>query len=178
MFGIVQLSTENRKIKSVVAGTFDKLHTAHKLLISEAFKNADYVIIGVMSDRCLSGKIAREKIDPFEVRVKRIIKYCDELTKSLRAKEYEVVEITGPYDVVLEREDLDILVVSEETLAKGVKINILRSRKGWKPLKLIVVPLMKAADGRPLTSHRIRLDEIDTYGNLKVKIKVTGESHA
>lgn len=170
MFNIVQVSTSRKEIVGVVAGTFDKLHVAHEKLISEAFKNADYVIIGVMSDKKLSNKIAWEKIDPYKVRVKRVKDLCTKLAKTYRAKKFEIVEISGPYDVVLEREKLDFLVVSEETLPKGVKINILRSKRGWKTLKLIVIPIMKTIDNRPITSHRIRLNEIDRHGNLKVKM--------
>ena len=170
MFNIVQLSTDRKEIVGVVAGTFDKLHVAHEKLISEAFKNADYVIIGVMSDRKLSNKIAWEKIDPYMVRVKYVKDLCTKLTKMYRAKRFEIVEISGPYDVVLERKEVDLLVVSEETLPRGIKINILRSRRGWKTLKLIVIPIMKTIDNRPITSHRIRLNEIDKQGNLKVKM--------
>jgi len=42
----------------------------------------------------------------------------------------------------------------------------MRRAKGFPPLELVVVELVKAEDGRPISSTRIREGEIDTDGRL------------
>jgi pantetheine-phosphate adenylyltransferase len=60
-------------------------------------------------------------------------------------------------------------VVSEETRPNGLQVNELRRSRGLKPLRLHVVRMMKADDGKPISDTRIRQGEIDSRGGLVVK---------
>jgi len=75
-------------------------------------------------------------------------------------KTFKIVSISGPYDIVLEKNNIDYIIVSDETLPRAVMINILRRQKKMKEIKVIIVPIVKDIQGRPISSHRFRVGEI------------------
>ena len=76
------------------------------------------------------------------------------------------MELKEPFGPATRRKHLDALVVSEATRSNGRKVNALRRLRKLPPLRLYVVRLVKAEDGLPLSSTRIRRGEIDTHGRL------------
>ena len=131
-------------------------------MISKAFEVADHVIIGVMKDNALEKlhKICRENVEPYERRVKKLLTYISELLNIYTNKTFKIVSISGPYDIVLEKNNIDYIIVSDETLPRAVMINILRRQKKMKEIKVIIVPIVKDIQGRPISSHRFRVGEI------------------
>ncbi len=131
-------------------------------MISKAFEVADHVIIGVMKDDALEKlhKICRENVEPYERRVKKLLTYVSELLNIYTNKTFKIVSISGPYDIVLEENNIDYIIVSDETLPRAVMINILRRQKRMKEIKVIIVPIVKDIQGRPISSHRFRIGEI------------------
>jgi pantetheine-phosphate adenylyltransferase len=59
---------------------------------------------------------------------------------------------------------LQALIVTKSTLASGRRLNRLRRQSGLLPLDLFVVDLRKAADGKPISTTRVRNGEIDLQG--------------
>jgi len=131
-------------------------------MISKAFEVADHVIIGVMKDNALEKlhKICRENVEPYERRVKKLLTYISGLLNIYTNKTFKIVSISGPYDIVLEENNIDYIIVSDETLPRAVMINILRRQKRMKEIKVIIVPIVKDIQGRPISSHRFRIGEI------------------
>ena len=131
-------------------------------MISKAFEVADHVIIGVMKDDALEKlhKICRENVEPYERRVKKLLTYVSELLNIYTNKTFKIVSISGPYDIVLKENNIDYIIVSDETLPRAVMINILRRQKRMKEIKVIIVPIVKDIQGRPISSHRFRIGEI------------------
>ena len=131
-------------------------------MISKAFEVADHVIIGVMKDNALEKlhKICRENVEPYERRVKKLLTYISGLLNIYTNKTFKIVSISGPYDIVLEKNNIDYIIVSDETLPRAVMINILRRQKKMKEIKVIIVPIVKDIQGRPISSHRFRIGEI------------------
>lgn len=154
----------------VTAGTFDNLHVGHMLMLWYAFKLGDRVLIGVMRDESLKSKIFREKLKPYEERVERLKKLLEDWVKTVfKGKKYEIHPITGPYDIITEVEDIDFLVVSEETLPRALAINSIRRNRGFREVEILVIPMVRAKDSRPIASHRIRVGEIDSLGNSRLE---------
>ena len=155
---------------SVVAGTFDRLHIAHISMLWTAFRLGDRIIVGLMRDEPLKSKIYRETVYAYEERLRNLKKLLDRWVEGVfKGKRYEIHPISGPYDIITEVEDVDYLVVSEETLPRAIAINAIRRNRGLKEVKLIVIPIIRAEDSRPLASHRIRIGEIDCLGDSKVE---------
>ncbi|MEM0217434.1 MAG: phosphopantetheine adenylyltransferase [Candidatus Nezhaarchaeales archaeon] len=146
-----------------VGGTFDRLHRGHKELLRTAFNIGRKVVIGITSDEMVARSKSNAKINSLEKRrevLERWIKeegLCD-------LADYEIVVINDVYGVTIYDEKLETLVVSEETLERALTINKLRRDRGLRPLTIVVVPMVLAYNGKPISSTRIRRGEIDQEG--------------
>ena len=131
-----------------VAGTFDVLHDGHKALLKRAFEVGDRVYVGITSDRMASE--GREEYVPMEIRRRELESYLHTLGPfSL----FEIDDIYGPDDVM---DDVDVLVVSEETLNNGNILNDRRVSRGLRPMELSVVPLVMSGDSKVSSSAILR----------------------
>jgi pantetheine-phosphate adenylyltransferase len=146
-----------------VGGTFDKLHRGHKELLRTAFKVGQKVVIGLTSDEMVTRSKGDAKIDPLSKRREGLESWIKEERIDALA-EYDIVVIDDVYGTTIHDEELEALVVSEETYERATMINKIRVSKGLKPLIIIVVPLVLAHDGKPISSTRIRRGEIDAEG--------------
>ncbi len=154
--------------KVAIGGTFDRLHIGHKKLIDTALSlGCNEIVIGVVSDDLIKNKALSSLIKPFEERVKIISSY---VSSRLRGSRFRVVELRDPYGPTIYDPSIDVIVVSEETLPRAIEINLIRERRGLKPLKIVVVEIVKAEDGRPLRATRVRLSEVDKDGRLLTRL--------
>jgi len=145
--------------KSAVAGTFDILHKGHRRLIEEAFRRGEFVVIGITTDEF--GKAKK----PLKVRKRNLEKFL----KARYPGRYEIVEINDEYGTAIEDEELEAIVVSEETYPKAEEINRIREDRGLKKLIIYKVPMVLAEDGKPISSTRVLNGEIDKDGKLLKK---------
>jgi pantetheine-phosphate adenylyltransferase len=61
---------------------------------------------------------------------------------------------------------VNALVASSETADKINGLNKIRRENGLTPIELIVVDMVRAEDGEPISSSRIRAGEINSSGKL------------
>ena len=142
-------------------GTFDEIHAGHVALLARAFLEGDRVIIGVTSDEFVKGK---KKINHgFEARVASLKKMIE---KEFGDVKYEIAKLDSEFGPAVTTGDLGALVASAETQEKGARLNEIRRKNGLAPAKIIAVGLIKAQDGKPISSTRIRAGEIDAKGRL------------
>ncbi|MBO4349031.1 MAG: inosine/xanthosine triphosphatase [Candidatus Methanomethylophilaceae archaeon] len=132
---------------AAVAGTFNILHEGHKALIRRAFEIADHVVIGITSDRMASG--GRDKHVPMVIRRRELESFVSVLGG---ARIFEIDDMYGPDEIM---DGVDFLVVSEETLDNGRKVNDRRRSRGLKPMELSVVPLVMSDRGEKISASSI-----------------------
>ncbi|WP_457555240.1 phosphopantetheine adenylyltransferase [Candidatus Pyrohabitans sp.] len=145
--------------KVAVGGTFDRLHAGHRELLRAAFSSGERVVIGLTSDA-----IAREKgAESYGRRLSQLRRFLAEEGFAERA---EIVKLEDCYGPAVSDSELEAIVVTEETLARAKEINALRRKRGLRELEIILVPLLLAQDGKPISSRRIRRGEIDREGRL------------
>ncbi|HHH79418.1 MAG TPA: phosphopantetheine adenylyltransferase [Thermoplasmatales archaeon] len=154
---------KNRRV--CIGGTFDRLHKGHKALIDKAFEIAGengWVFIGITK-----GEIANKKKDvlPFNKRIQDVKKYLKE--KGFYSQS-EIQPIYDKYGPSIEG-DFDAIIVSPETEKVAQEINMIRRKKGKKPLEIINIPFVLAEDDSPISSTRIRKKEINQEGHLLEK---------
>ncbi len=70
---------------------------------------------------------------------------------------YTFEVLNDPYGSTITDPLLDALVVSVETLPRALEINELRVKRGFKPLHIIVIPIIRDGYGVKVSSTLIRL---------------------
>ena len=154
---------EGKKYKKVaLGGTFDKFHKGHRRLIEKAFEIGAKVLIGVTSDEFAGSK---GKIEPCKVRMSNLKRTLDKLSDKFQDK-YYIARLEEPYGPTVYADDIEAIVVSEETEPTALEINEVRKRNGLRPMDIITIKMVLAEDGKPISSTRIRKGEIDVKGVL------------
>ncbi|KAM6295439.1 bifunctional coenzyme A synthase [Aegotheles albertisi] len=124
-----------------VGGTFDRLHGAHRLLLSACCLLAQHrVLAGVADGDLLRHKVLPELIEPYELRAAKLREFLEDVKPSLR---YDIVSLADPYGPAGTDPDLRCLVVSEETRRGGEAVNKKRLENGLPELVLYEILLMK-----------------------------------
>ena len=146
-----------------VAGTFDMLHKGHKALLRKAFEVGERVVVGLTTDEFAARMHKPHEVAPYKERLEELLVF---IMREGQLHRTEVVAINDPYGPAAWDDGFEALVVSEETAPRAEEINALRARRGLKPLELVVIPMVKAENGRPISTTRIRAGEIDREGHL------------
>ncbi|MDO8870017.1 MAG: phosphopantetheine adenylyltransferase [Methanobacteriaceae archaeon] len=154
----------DKKYKKVaVGGTFDKFHKGHRRLLEEAFRIGDEVIIGVTSDY-FGGK--KGDIDPCDTRMSNLRDFLSQYPQK-----FSVVRLDDSYGPTIHESEFDAIVVSKETEPAAQEINKIRKKNKIPYLDIIVIDMVSADDGVPISSTRIRKGEIDRMGHILNKIR-------
>jgi len=145
--------------KVVFAGTFDRLHEGHKHIMRTAFKIGKQVAIGLTTDKMLSSKSNMESIQSYEERYRELEKFLREECDIDRAAIFPINTVEGGGDTM---ENLDALIVSDEigVVQNAFDINQLRINNGLRRFHIVIIPMVRSSDGRPLSSSRIRAGEV------------------
>lgn len=151
------------KTVACVGGTLNRIHAGHRLLLRTAFNIADLVRVGVTSDAMverLRGPQARA-VRPAASRIKDV----ERLLAPYGRDRFTVTLLENAMEPV-NHPEFDAIVVSNATLPTAERINAARSVQGHSPLKIVVVGMLLADDGKPISSSRILAGEIDEEGHL------------
>jgi pantetheine-phosphate adenylyltransferase len=154
------------KSVACVGGTFNRLHAGHRLLFKTAFEVADRVAVGVTADELvltLRGERAK-RVRPFadrEADVRRLLLPYGE-------DRFTTAELFDAFEPVRHPE-FDAIVVTPDTLKTTIELNERRQMARIAPLKVVVVPLLMAFDGKPISASRVLSGEIDEEGRPVAK---------
>jgi len=155
--------TEQRLKTVTVAGTFDVMHKGHWFLLEEAFNVAEKVIIGITTDEFASAMKKPHEIESYEVRLSEVRKFLHKKGLISRAVFFP---LDNPYGPSLHDGGIEGIIVSEETEKRAEEINQIRVKNGERPLLIFVMKMVLADDGKPISSTRVRRQEVDRYGRL------------
>ena len=160
-----------------VGGTFDHLHTGHKLLLTMAAfvlspqaaldGRPRTLTIGITGDALLAKKQFADRLEGWHQRQQAVHDFLWSILHfgprdggTASAQEDGSVHVTGPDGLVIRYVELhdpfgptvtdaaiSALVVSRETRAGGQAANEQRASHGWPPLELFEVDVLDARDG-------------------------------
>jgi len=145
-----------------MGGTFDAIHSGHMALLNKAFSISSKVIIGLSSDQ-LATKKGKNLVNDYS---KRLSLLKSVIEKNFPNSSYEVSKLENDFGPAVIEGSVKALVVSEETSNKGLRLNELRAERNLPSVKIVVVPMVLAKDGKAISTTRIRNSEIDDSGNL------------
>ncbi|KAL1137624.1 hypothetical protein AAG570_009320 [Ranatra chinensis] len=159
------LSSDLRVYDNIVlGGTFDRLHSGHKILLSEAVIRCNKKLtVGVTDTEMLKTKKLWELIEPCEIRIEKVRHFLEDIEPNL---EYDVIPISDMYGPTKSDPSFEMLIVSSETLRGGSKVNELRLKNNLNPLVIHSVELL----------NDIRLDdeEEDKISSSNYRLRLLG----
>ena len=145
-----------------LGGTFDIIHAGHIALLEKGFSISKKVIIGLTSDE-LAEKKGKKLLHSFQIRYSTLESL---LKEKFPNSIFEIVKLDNDFGPAAIEDNVNALVVSEETRNKGILLNKLRLDKDQSSVTIIVVPMVLAKDGTRISTTRIRNSEIDAKGNI------------
>ncbi|MBI2183416.1 MAG: pantetheine-phosphate adenylyltransferase [Thaumarchaeota archaeon] len=148
-----------------VGGTFDGVHSGHRALLRKSFEVGERVLIGVTTDRFVT-ELGKAPSKSFEERVSELKSFIEDAFPN---REYMIQPLNDFFGPLFFTEEVEAIVVSDETLSRVGLANRLRIEKGLKPVETIVIDRVLAQDDKPVSSTRIRHGEIDSEGRLLEK---------
>jgi len=143
-------------------GTFDIIHRGHLTLLSNAFAISKKVIIGLTSDE-LAEKKGKLSINKYEKRLENLTQV---ISKEFPNSSFQISKLDNDFGPAVLEKGVEALVVSDEKSNQGTILNQLRAEKKLLPVKIIMVPMFLAKDGKRISTTRIKNSEIDAEGNL------------
>ncbi|MFX1359659.1 MAG: pantetheine-phosphate adenylyltransferase [Promethearchaeota archaeon] len=136
-----------------MGGSFDHLHEGHKYLIKIALSLSRKVIIGLTTQSLLKNKKFPSKIENYKTREENLKEFIKTFTDISRV---EIIPLEDPYGPPIHEPDYESIIVSQETYNTALKINEIRESKGFSPLILIVIPIIKDYKNQKISSTAIR----------------------
>lgn len=149
--------------KLVIGGTFDHLHKGHLAFLQKAFSLGENVIIGLTSDSYIQHKEFSHEILPYDERYGELMEYLQKNRLLSRVSIHSISDAFGP---AITDQSIDAILVTSETIKNARKINILRKKKSFTPLKIVTMNYILGTDKRRINSTRIRIGEEDRLGRV------------
>lgn len=111
-----------------------------------------------------TAKTLNELILPVEQRIEELKKFLKEIDATL---EYEIVPIDDPFGPTKSDPNMDMIVVSAETLRGGEKVNELRQQNSLNKLDIFCIDIVEATDKsgpkeNKVSSSNTRIDILGT----------------
>ena len=145
-----------------MGGTFDIIHAGHLALLNSAFSISSKVIIGLTGDE-FAKRMGKNVSNNYQERLESLkSKIMDIFPDS----NFEISKLENDFGPAVLEEQVQALVVSEETKEKAKLLNGLRAKKGLSEVDIVVVSMVLAKDGTRISTTRIKKHEIDPQGNL------------
>lgn len=144
-----KMAPANKQYKHVcLGGTFDTIHQGHHKLLSQAVAICtDKLTVGVTDESMVSKKTLAELIRPTQVRIDDVKNYLGNICKEQGKKlTLNIVPISDPFGPAIVDETINAIVVSEETIPGGKKINEIRKSKGLIELDMLHIDLIQASN--------------------------------
>ncbi|MEE9507402.1 MAG: inosine/xanthosine triphosphatase [Thermoplasmata archaeon] len=147
-------------MKVCLGGTFDKIHKGHKALLAKAFEIGDEIVIGLTSDEMARSEKSYS-VSSYDARKAALSNYLAASGHS----NFEVVSIDDRFGPA-RTEPIDAIVVSRQTKRAAEELNAERMKSGLGPLRIVEIDMVLAEDCAPVSSSRIRLEEINEKGKM------------
>ncbi|KAJ1971922.1 hypothetical protein H4R35_004976 [Dimargaris xerosporica] len=132
---------------TAIGGTFDHLHSGHKLLLTmAAWVTQKTLYCGVSDEPLLKTKKYPECLEPLNQRMTNVTQFLTKINPHLS---YQVVPLEDPFGPTITIRNIDALICSEETLSGGHAVNKERAKREFTPVQLMVVSVISHPPTHP-----------------------------
>jgi pantetheine-phosphate adenylyltransferase len=145
-------------------GTFDLFHAGHKAFIQGVLNQSEKVILGITSDLYVKSFKDGNKVESFEFRRNAVRNFLNSIDAENRVQISPIDNFYGP--LLTSDFNVQAVAVTLQTESMVTEINQKRKEKNLPELKVILLSLKLAEDGKILSATRIRKGEINRDGRL------------
>lgn len=126
----------------VIGGTFDRIHIGHKIFLTQAvLRTHKRLVIGVTTTAMTKNKVLPELILPIEERITLLREFLTDIDNTVQ---YDIVPIDDPFGPTASDPNLQMIVVSAETLRGGHKVNEVRATKQLCQLDIFSIDIVES----------------------------------
>ncbi|KAJ1980226.1 hypothetical protein H4R33_005537 [Dimargaris cristalligena] len=150
---------------TAMGGTFDHLHSGHKLLLTmAAWITTGTLYCAVSDEPLLKNKKFADYLEPFPKRCRRVRDFLNLINPDL---DYRTPPLEDPYGPTITAPEIQALICSEETLPGGHAVNNERAKRNFPPLQLMVITVISHASPKANLSDN-RSSETQSAYSLKL----------
>ena len=149
-------------IRVCLGGTFNVIHDGHMSLLKKAFESGDEIYIGLTTDR-MASRSRNVPLQDYETRLQNLNNTLGQIAGN---KPFFVFPLDDPMGRAASG-NFEVIIVSQETVRGAEKINEVRAGNGLKPLEIVIIDMVLADDGTPISASRVVQGQIDLKGNVK-----------
>lgn len=128
----------------VLGGTFDHMHSGHRLLLAVSSLLCEQrITVGLSEGPLLQKKVLKELIEPFQDRKRNLKEFLEDVKPGL---EHNIIPLTDPVGPAGTDPEYQCLIVSKETEKGGFVVNDMREKNGLNPLDVHVIDIVIEKD--------------------------------
>ena len=131
-------------------------------MLKKAFEEGDEIYIGLTTDR-MASRSRKVPLQDYETRLQSLNNTLGQIAGN---KPFFVFPLDDPMGRAANG-NFEVIVVSQETVRGAEKINEVRARSGLKLLEIIIIGMVLANDGKPISSSRVVRGQVDLKGKVK-----------
>ena len=145
-----------------LGGTFNVIHDGHLALLNKAFEEGDEIYIGLTTDM-MASRSRKVPLQDYETRLQSLNNTLGQIAGN---KPFFVFPLDDPMGRAANG-NFEVIIVSQETVRGAEKINEVRVRNGLKLLEIVVIDMVLANDGTPISSSRVVQGKINLKGKVR-----------
>jgi len=149
-------------VRVCLGGTFNIIHEGHLALLKKALEIGDEIYIGLTTDT-MASRSRKVPLQDYDTRFRNLE---NKLGQMAPGKKIFIFPLEDPMGRAATG-NFEAIVVSQDTLRGAEKINVVRERNGLKPLEIVVIDMVLAHDGEPITASRVIRNQIMPDGKSR-----------
>ncbi|HKY74127.1 MAG TPA: pantetheine-phosphate adenylyltransferase [Patescibacteria group bacterium] len=158
--------------RSVLGGTFDRLHRGHQTFLDYSLSRTKKLVIGLAQPPLFRQKQFANHIQPYAARKHALDQF---IVTRKRSDDVEILPIKDIYGTTLQDLSLETIFATDQTKRGAELVNEKRISLHLPPLSIEIAPLITDEDGVHLSSTRIRGGSVNRQGDVYMHVFSHGD---